>query len=66
MYAHEFFEDESNPLGDPWSVATRLNVALLDKLARGPVPGPAWRVLSVLLPTMNGAGLEHSQTLKET
>ncbi len=40
MYApHEFFEDESNPLGDPWSVATRLNVALLDKLARGPVPG---------------------------
>lgn len=32
---------------------------------RNPVPGPAWRVLSVLLPTMNGAGLEHSQTLRE-
>lgn len=56
MYAHEFFEDESNPLGDPWSVATRLNVALLDKLARGPVPGD-----DDLASALNLARLVHEQ-----
>ena len=70
MYAHEFFEDESNPLGDPWSVATRLNVALLDKLARGPVPGDddlasALNLARLVHEQYIGYGTDSSQTLND-